>query len=52
MNLKVGIQTNKAELDVLLRQSADYKINLDLSLGDLSWPLFIGGQDPAGLDTN
>jgi hypothetical protein len=22
----------------------DYKLNLDVSLADLSWPLFIGGQ--------
>jgi hypothetical protein len=28
----------------VLRKSVDYKLNLDVSLAGLSWPLFIGGQ--------
>jgi hypothetical protein len=44
MNSKVKIQTNKAKLDVCLRQSLVLRLNLDVSLASLSWPLFIGGQ--------
>jgi hypothetical protein len=44
MNSKVMIQTNKAILDVCLRPSLVFRINLDVSLAGLSWPLFIGGQ--------
>jgi hypothetical protein len=44
MNSKVKIQTNKANLDVCLRQSLIFWLNLDVSLASLSWPLFIGGQ--------
>jgi hypothetical protein len=43
MNSKVKIQTNEAELDVGLRQSLIFRLNLDVSLVGLSWPLFIGG---------
>jgi hypothetical protein len=43
MNSKVKIQTNKARLDVYLRQSL-VLLNLDILLAGLSWSLFIGGQ--------
>jgi hypothetical protein len=43
MNSKVNIQTNKAKLGVCLRQSSILRLNLDVSLAGLSWPLFIGG---------
>jgi hypothetical protein len=44
MNSKVRIQTNKAKLDECLRQSLIFWLNLHVSLTDLSWSLFIGGQ--------
>jgi hypothetical protein len=44
MNLKVNVQTKKAKVDVCLRQSLMFLLNLDLSLAGLSWPLFIGSQ--------
>jgi hypothetical protein len=36
MNSKVKIQTNKAKLDVCLRQSLVFRLNLDVSLAGLS----------------
>jgi hypothetical protein len=44
MNSKVKVQTNKVKLDMRLRQSSIFRLNLDMSLAGLSWPLFIGGQ--------
>jgi hypothetical protein len=44
MNSKVKIQTNKAELDVCLRESLVLQLNLNVFLVGLPWPLFIGGQ--------
>jgi hypothetical protein len=44
MKSKVKIQTNKTKLDVCLRQSLVLRLNLNVSLVVLSWPLFIGGQ--------
>jgi hypothetical protein len=38
MNSKVKDQTNKAKLVMLLRQSWDYKLNLDVSMAGLSGP--------------
>jgi hypothetical protein len=40
-----GKDSHKQEgIQCLLRQSVDYKLDLDVSLAGLSWPLFIGGQ--------
>jgi hypothetical protein len=44
MNSKLKIQTNKAKLDVCLRQSLVFRLKLDVFLVGLSWPLFIGDQ--------
>jgi hypothetical protein len=43
MNSNVKIQTKKVKLDVFLRQTLALRLNLDVSLAGLSWPLFIGG---------
>jgi hypothetical protein len=42
MNSKVKDQTNKAKLVMLLRQSWNYKPNLDIPLAGISRPLFMG----------
>jgi hypothetical protein len=41
MNSKVKIQTDKAKIDVCLRQSLVFWLNLNVSLTGLSWPLFL-----------
>jgi hypothetical protein len=38
------LEGNKMELDVYWDKNVDYKLDLNLSLSGLSWPLFIGGQ--------
>jgi hypothetical protein len=44
MNSKVQDSGEQGGTRCLLRQKVDYKLDLNLSLSGLSWPLFIGGQ--------
>jgi hypothetical protein len=44
MNSKVKDSGEQGETRCLLRQNVDYKLDLNISLAGLSWPLFIGGQ--------